>query len=103
MKEIEVTIGGRSYRLAVDDGQENRVSNVAAQFDRVVESLRKANGGNIERDRLLVLAGVMLADEMLNQKQRHQTERQAMLSFHNGMAERLERVLSSANPAAATA
>ena len=102
MRETELIIGNRSYRLTVDEAQQERLQAVAGSFDRVVSRLRSDHGGNIDRDRLLVLAGLMLADELYNhraQAQTSQTEQTEQVdaapiadveAFHRELADRLE-------------
>ena len=104
MRETELIIGNRSYRLTVDEAQQERLQAVAASFDRVVCRLRSDHGGNIDRDRLLVLAGLMLADELYNHRAQAQTapvEQTAQAdsatapiadveAFHRELADRLE-------------
>lgn len=88
---FEIYIGGKTYRMAVEEGQEPRVKSVAAKFESYVERLA---GQNIDRDRMLVLAAIMMADDFLSLQQEQDTQMQSLDKFHNGLAERLEKLLA---------
>lgn len=92
-KETELRIGGKSYRLAVDDGQEQRLRQVAAYFDGFVTRL--AQTGTMDRDRLLVLASLMMADEALTARQAAESELQTLHAFQASLADRIERMADS--------
>ena len=91
--EIEVKIGNKPYRLAVDDGQENRVRSVAGTFDTFVKKMQSAGGSSMERDRVLVLAGIMMADEFQSWREDAEIEERTTEAFHNNLADRLEKLL----------
>ena len=93
VSEIEVKIGNKPYRLAVDDGQENRVRSVASTFDTFVKKMQSAGGSSMERDRVLVLAGIMMADEFQSWKEETEIEERTLEGFHNSLADRLEKLL----------
>ncbi len=69
MPSINVTINGKNYRMACDDGQEPHLEMLAAEFDGYVNNL-KGSFGEIGDQRLTVMAGVMVTDEMLELKKR---------------------------------
>lgn len=91
-REIEVKIGRKPYRMQTEDGQENRVSHVAEMWDKYVEKLLSA-APNMERDRVLVLAGMMLADDFLTMSQEKEMHEKSTDAFHNTMAEKIESIL----------
>ncbi len=63
MSEVTVTINKRSYQISCDDGQEDHLRGLARDVDkRVVELV--AGMGQIGDQRLLVMAGLLLADEV---------------------------------------
>lgn len=64
MPSISVTINGKNYRMACDDGQEAHLQMLAAELNSRVEGL-KGSFGDIGDQRLTVMAGVMVTDEML--------------------------------------
>lgn len=69
MPSINVTINGKNYRMACDEGQEAHLEALAAELDSRVNSL-KGSFGDIGDQRLTVMAGVMVTDEMLEMKKR---------------------------------
>ncbi|AMN51854.1 cell division protein ZapB [Labrenzia sp. CP4] len=63
MAQITVTINGKSFRMACDDGEEERLMGLAARFDGWINDLRGAFG-EIGDQRLTVMAGIMAADQL---------------------------------------
>ena len=63
MPHVTVTINGKTYRMACDDGQEAHLMSLAERFDTYVNQLRGAFG-EIGDQRLTVMAGVMVTDEL---------------------------------------
>ena len=63
MNHINVTINGRQYRMACEDGQEEHLQSLARDLDsRIIDLRRKF--GEIGDTRLTVMAALMLADEL---------------------------------------
>ncbi len=91
--QIDISIGGRSYRMAVDEGQESRVKSVAAQFDAYVCKIQEAFS-TMDRDQQLVLAAMMMSDELMTRNQEKETQTKSLSALHNNLAERLENLLS---------
>jgi cell division protein ZapA len=63
MSQVTVTIDGKSYRMACDEGQEEHLTELANRFDRYVTHL-KSSFGEIGDQRLTVMAGIMVLDEL---------------------------------------
>ena len=63
MPEVDVVINGRSYRVACEAGQEERLSGLAAYIDDRVETL-VSSLGQVGDTRLLVMTSLMIADEL---------------------------------------
>lgn len=63
MAQINVTINGKSFRMACDDGEEDRLLGLAERFDGWIEELRGAFG-EIGDQRLTVMAGIMATDQL---------------------------------------
>lgn len=63
MAQVTVTIDGRQYRMACDPGQEEHLIDLAGRFDRYVTHL-KTSFGEIGDQRLTVMAGIMVMDEL---------------------------------------
>lgn len=69
MPSVSVSINGKSYRMACDEGQEAHLESLAAELDKYVNHL-KGSFGDIGDQRLTVMAGVMVTDEMLELKKK---------------------------------
>lgn len=63
MAEVTVTVNGRDYRVACEDGQEDRLKRLAGQVGQKVAELIKSIG-RADDGRLLVMASLLLADEL---------------------------------------
>jgi cell division protein ZapA len=59
----QVTINGRAYQIACDDGQEDHLRQLAGYIDRRVSELVAAMG-QIGDMRLLVMVSLLIADEL---------------------------------------
>jgi cell division protein ZapA len=71
MAHVSVTINGRQYRMACDDGEESHLSRLAHEFDERIERLR-AEFGEIGDMRLTVMAALTVADELSDVRERAQ-------------------------------
>jgi cell division protein ZapA len=60
---LEVSINGRRHQLQCADGEEPRLRRLAAYVDARVAELAKQHG-QVGDARLLVLAGLLIADEL---------------------------------------
>ena len=69
VSQVEITINGRQYRVACEDGQESHLTNLANYFDGKMKSLVD-EVGQIGDTSLMVMAGLLIADELsdLNQE-----------------------------------
>jgi cell division protein ZapA len=63
MSQVSVTINGRQFRMACEDGQEGHLMNLARDLDTRIEGLR-AKFGEIGDTRLTVMAALTLADSL---------------------------------------
>jgi cell division protein ZapA len=63
MAQVNVTINGRQYRMACEDGQEEHLTRLAADVDARIEQLR-GSFGEVGDARLTVMAALTLADEL---------------------------------------
>jgi cell division protein ZapA len=63
MAQVTVTIDGKAYRMACDEGQEEHLIELSRRFDRYVTHL-KQSFGEIGDQRLTVMAGIMITDEL---------------------------------------
>ena len=69
MSHINVTINGRQYRMACEEGQEARLMRLAESLESRIESLR-GKFGEIGDARLIVMAALTVCDELLDAGQR---------------------------------
>jgi cell division protein ZapA len=69
MNHINVTINGRQYRMACEDGQEARLLKLAESLESRVDSLR-GKFGEIGDSRLTVMAALTVCDELVDASQR---------------------------------
>jgi cell division protein ZapA len=63
MSQVSVTINGRQFRMACEDGQEGHLMNLARELDNRIGSLR-TKFGEIGDTRLTVMAAITVADEL---------------------------------------
>ncbi len=68
MSDVTVTVNRRTYQIACDEGQEERLHDLAQLVDNRVEELATAND-QIGDQRLLVMASLLLADEVEDMRQ----------------------------------
>lgn len=61
MAELEIIIGGRSFMVACQEGEEHFLRTAAAMLDNEAQPL-VAQMGRLPEGRLLLMAGLMLAD-----------------------------------------
>jgi cell division protein ZapA len=63
MPQVSITINGRSYPVACDEGEEERIRELGRMIDSKVAGFARQVGQAGEA-RLLVLAALVLADEL---------------------------------------
>ena len=63
MAQVDVIINERSYRIACDDGQDGHLLELAKYIDGRVQEL-VASVGQVGDARLLVMASLLIADEL---------------------------------------
>lgn len=117
MAHVTVTINGRQYRMACEDGQESHLMRLAEDLERRIGELR-GNFGEIGDARLIVMAALMVGDELSEAKAREhklqeeiasiqetrvtaagrsQATQAAVAAALNAAAERIERVAKGLN------
>jgi cell division protein ZapA len=72
MSHINVTINGRQYRMACEEGQEARLLKLAENLETRIGSLR-GKFGEIGDARLTVMAALTVCDELLDASTRIRT------------------------------
>ncbi len=117
MPTVSVTINGRKYRIACEEGQEEHLRALAEDFDGRIAEL-KADVGELGEAQLILVAALTLADELsatkrhlaeleagladlrgseLASAERAQATQAAVAAALNAAAERIERVTRSLN------
>jgi cell division protein ZapA len=117
MSHVSVTINGRLYRMACDDGQEEHLTRLGRDLDARIGQLKGAFG-EIGDMRLTVMAALMVSDELveaqrrvrileqeiegqrdarLMQTERAEQNRLAMAASLLTAAERIEKIAASLN------
>jgi len=69
--EVNVEINGRKYRMACEEGQQAHLIGLAERFNAQVEGLKGAVG-EIGDNRLTVMAGIAVLDELSEAERRIQ-------------------------------
>jgi len=82
MSHINVTINGRQYRMACEEGQEVRLLKLAESLESRVEELR-GKFGEIGDARLTVMAALTVCDELLDANQRIRAIEEELESLGN--------------------
>jgi cell division protein ZapA len=69
MPEVNVEINGRKYRMACEEGQEAHLLGLADRFNGHIEAF-KGTFGEIGDNRLTVMAGIAVLDELAEAERR---------------------------------
>ena len=121
MSQVSVTINGRQFRMACEDGQEGHLMNLARDLDSRIEGLR-TKFGEIGDTRLTVMAALTIADSLAETSSRikrledelaalqstrgesadrSKATRDAVAAALNAAAERIESITKKLNQTAA--
>lgn len=73
MPKTVITLYGRDYALACEDGQEARLQEIGKLVDRKMRQVA-GGAGNSTEQRLLLLACLSLADELIDARLKIETE-----------------------------
>jgi|SRR5687768_14432329 cell division protein ZapA len=68
MPTVTIALNGRNYDVACDEGEQARVTELAGELRRRMESLTR-NSGHLSEGMVFVMTALLLADE-LDQKKR---------------------------------
>ena len=69
MPEVNVEINGRKDRMACEEGQETHLMGLAERFNRHIDAF-KGDFGEIGDNRLTVMAGIAVLDELADAERR---------------------------------
>jgi cell division protein ZapA len=82
MTQVNVTINGRQFRMACEDGEEARLSRLAEDLDASIATLR-TRFGEIGDTRLTVMAALTLADQLSETKEKLQRLEPELATLRN--------------------
>ena len=86
MPEVNVEINGRKYRMACEEGQEPHLMALAERFNRHIDAF-KGDFGEIGDNRLTVMAGIAVLDELAEAERRIEELKQDVANLtHAGEA-----------------
>jgi cell division protein ZapA len=86
--EIAVTVNGRSFALSCEDGQENRTRRLAQYIDAKIRDFVNTLG-QVGELRLLLLAALVIVDELAEANQALEEERRRARSEADTAAARI--------------
>ena len=69
MAQVNLTVNGRVYRMACEDGEEDHVTELGQRFDAAINELRGVLG-EIGDQRLMVMAGILMTDRLGDTEER---------------------------------
>lgn len=101
MPHVSVTIAGRQYRMACDEGQEDHLVRLAHDIDSRISQLRGAFG-EIGDQRLVVMAAITIADELAEARNRIRALESDIEGQRDSRASALARIEASENEVART-
>jgi len=90
MSHINVTINGRQYRMACEEGQEARLLKLAEGLESRIQDLR-GKFGEIGDARLIVMAALTVCDELLDAGHRIRSLEQELESLRGVRAAAADR------------
>jgi cell division protein ZapA len=95
--QVAVTVHGRSYPIACDDGQEEHVVRLASYLDKRASELERTVG-LVSEARMLVMISLLVADELAEAHDELRRAREALVSAEGAArkagAEAVERRVS---------
>ena len=100
MSQVEITINGRQYRVSCEDGQEEHLTELAKYFDGKMHGLIE-EVGQIGDASLMVMAGLLIADELSDAKQEldqsQKFSEKTYISKINLLAQKIETLADTLN------
>ena len=87
MAQVTVRINGYAYTVGCQDGEEEHLQAMAAEVERRIESIKVAAGPSGEA-RMLVMASLLMADDLYELKRDLDAARDGTAGGHPGAAPR---------------
>ncbi|MGA8615401.1 MAG: cell division protein ZapA [Xanthobacteraceae bacterium] len=100
MSQVSVTINGRQFRMACEDGQEGHLMNLARDLDSRIEGLRE-KFGEIGDTRLTVMAALTVADSLAETSSRIKRLEDELAALQSTRGESLDRSKATRDAVAA--
>ena len=91
MAQVNLTVNGRVYKMACEDGEEDHVTELGQRFDEAINELR-AVLGEIGDQRLMVMAGILMTDRLGDAEKRLVRVEQDMQGIKDGRADMAMRI-----------
>jgi cell division protein ZapA len=91
MSQVTVTINGRQFRMACEDGQESHLLRLAQELDQRIERLR-GTFGEIGDTRLTVMAALTVSDELADTSGKLRRMEEDLARLQDARAASAERV-----------
>jgi cell division protein ZapA len=86
MPLVNVSVNGRAYTIACDDGEEDHLKALAAEVDSKIQELL-GSVGQVGDQRLILMAALLLADELHAATAQRDAARQELATEKNAHAE----------------
>jgi len=94
MSQVNVTINGRQFRMACEDGQEGHLRDLAKNLDERIVALR-GQFGEIGDARLTVMAALMVADELAETAKKLRRTEEELAGLQSARAAAADRTSST--------
>ena len=91
MAQVNLTVNGRIYRMACEDGEEEHVNQLGERFDEAIKELRGVLG-EIGDQRLMVMAGILMTDRLGDAEARLKRAEQDVQSLKDSRADTAMRI-----------
>ena len=99
MAQVTVEINGKPYVVGCETGQEGRVRELAALFDRQVQIVSQ-EVGSLGETRLMLMGALLLSDELADAKARLAHAQNDLARVHADYARAEARAVTALNGAA---
>jgi len=97
MPEVTIHIGGRSFEVACQDGEEHFLHSAAKMLDDEAQALA-AQIGRLPETRMLLMAGLLLADKTANLGERLSKAEQEIKSLRSELDQKRNVPLEPSEP-----
>jgi len=91
MPEIDIHIGGRVFQVACQEGEEHFLQSAASLLDSEAQALAEAMG-RVPESRMLLMAGLMLADKTAGLEEELRTAERRLVSAAQAAPAKVETV-----------